>query len=128
MYPTAGKSSSSANCPVWDFVNTLMHGLGDIYLSVNIISSKEVSITSQLRYESTVYERQSGVGVPSIWWFGSECDYNAMVLDLLSPSLEDLFNFYDCKFPLEPVLLLAISCRSLTWNISIIVTSSIASQ
>ena len=27
-----------------------------------------------------------GIGVPFVWWFGTECDYNTMVLDLLRPS------------------------------------------
>ncbi|KAJ7492162.1 kinase-like domain-containing protein [Mycena latifolia] len=75
---------------------------GDIYLGINIISGEEVAIKlesvkakhPQLEYESKVYKTLAGgVGVPFVRWFGTECDYNAMVLDLLGPSLEDLFNF-----------------------------------
>ena len=36
---------------------------------------------------------QGGVGIPHIRWFGQERDYNVLVMDLLGPSLEDLFNF-----------------------------------
>ena len=62
----------------------------------------------QLEYESKVYKTLAGgVGVPFIQWFGTECDYNARVLDLLRPSLKDLFNFCSHKFSLKTVLLLA---------------------
>ena len=47
------------------------------------------------------------VGVPHIKWYGMEGDYNVMVMELLGPSLEDLFNFCSRKFTVKTVLLLA---------------------
>ena len=59
-----------------------------------------------------------GVGVPFVRWFDMECDDNAMVIDLLCPSLEDLFNFCNQKFSLETVLLLA---DQLVWSCSLVI-------
>ncbi|OWB77649.1 hypothetical protein B5S32_g1823 [[Candida] boidinii] len=95
---------------------------GDIYLGTNIISGEEVAIKlesvrakhPQLEYEAKVYKALcGGVGIPFIRWFGTECDYNAMVIDLLGPSLEDLFNYCNRKFSFKTVLLLAdqLLCR-----------------
>jgi casein kinase I homolog HRR25 len=60
----------------------------------------------QLEHESKVY-KTSGVGAPFVQWFGTECDYNATILDLLGPSLEALFSFCNRKFSLKTVLLAA---------------------
>ena len=54
------------------------------------------------------------VGIPSIKWCGTEGDYNVLVMELLGPSLEDLFNFCSRKFTLKTVLLLADQLVS-TW-------------
>ena len=46
-------------------------------------------------------------GVPNIKWYGVEGEYNVLVIDLLGPSLEDLFNFCSRKLSLKTVLMLA---------------------
>ena len=62
----------------------------------------------QLLYESRLYKiLQGGTGVPNVRWYGVEGDYNIMVMDLLGPSLEDLFNFCNRKLSLKTVLMLA---------------------
>ncbi|XP_048210659.1 casein kinase I-like [Perognathus longimembris pacificus] len=89
---------------------------GDIYLAVNVINSEEVAVKlepqkarhPQLLYESKLYRiLQGGVGIPHLRWYGQERDYNALVLDLLGPSLEDLFNFCSRRFTMKTVLMLA---------------------
>lgn len=89
---------------------------GDIYLGTTINTGEEVAIKlecirtkhPQLHIESKFYKiMRGGIGIPRIIWCGSEGDYNVMVMELLGPSLEDLFNFCNRRFTLKTVLLLA---------------------
>lgn len=50
---------------------------------------------------------QGGVGIPHIRYYGVERDYHCLVMDLLGPSLEDLFNFCSRRFTMKTVLMLA---------------------
>lgn len=46
-------------------------------------------------------------GIPAIKWSGVDGEDNILVLDLLGPSLEDLFVYCGRKFQLKTVLMLA---------------------
>ncbi|KAH8800859.1 kinase-like domain-containing protein, partial [Xylogone sp. PMI_703] len=87
-----------------------------IYLGKNVVSGEAVAMKlenvkaehQQLKHEAYVYKcLAGGVGIPFVRWFGTKGDDNVMVLDLLGPNLEELFNFCDRKFSLKTILLLA---------------------
>ncbi|CAN1271106.1 Casein kinase 1-like protein 10 [Linum perenne] len=95
---------------------------GELYIAVNVQTGEEVGVKletvktkhPQLHYESKIYMILQGgndhllaAGIPELKWFGVEGDYNVMVIDLLGPSLEDLFNYCNRKFSLKTVLMLA---------------------
>jgi len=89
---------------------------GDIYLGTNILNGESVAVKleelkkshPQLHYESRVYRLLAGGdGIPKIRWYGTEGEFNVMVMDLLGKSLEDRFNDCGRRFSLKTVLLLA---------------------
>lgn len=89
---------------------------GDIYLGTNIATGDEVAIKlesvrskhPQLMYESKLYKiLLGGIGIPTLFWYGIEGDYNVMIIELLGPSLEDLFSICNRKLSLKTVLMLA---------------------
>jgi casein kinase I family protein HRR25 len=95
-------------------------GCGSVFLGVHTIAGKSVAIKlepapnspanllSPLKQESKIYKTlMGGPGVPWIMWSGRSGDYNVMVIDLLGPSLEDLFKMCNRHFTLKTVLMLA---------------------
>lgn len=89
---------------------------GDIYLATNVANDEEVAVKMepsmtkhpQLHYESKLYKLlQGGVGIPQVRYYGQEKDQNVLVMDLLGPSLEDLFNYCSRRFTLKTTLMLA---------------------
>jgi len=89
---------------------------GTVYLGVHTVAGKEVAIKlepavakhSPLKQESKIYKTlMGGIGVPWINWSGKQGDFNVMVIDLLGPSLEDLFKRCNRHFSLKTVLLIA---------------------
>jgi len=89
---------------------------GDIYLAVNSQTGEELAVklesTSskhpQLMYEAKLLRHLQGVqGIANVYYCDVEGDYNVMVMDLLGPSLEDLFNICNRRFSLKTVLMLA---------------------
>jgi len=91
-------------------------GFGLVYAGTDTESDHEVAIKLMpneagpeiLESESQTYKALSGgAGIPRVRWFGQECDYYALVYDLLGPSLEDLFNYCGRKFSLKTILLVA---------------------
>eukprot|EP01061_Rhynchopus_euleeides_P022119 TRINITY_DN3603_c0_g1_i1.p1 TRINITY_DN3603_c0_g1~~TRINITY_DN3603_c0_g1_i1.p1 ORF type:complete len:331 (+),score=142.55 TRINITY_DN3603_c0_g1_i1:112-1104(+) len=92
---------------------------GDIYEGTDTRTNEGVAIKleatnckyPQLLYESKVYKllnhTKGVVGVPQVKYVGVEGEFNVMVIDLLGPSLEELFSYCNRKLSLKTTLFLA---------------------
>lgn len=89
---------------------------GVIYLATDmdtyeIVAVKIESSNSkhpQLFYEAKIYNAlQGGSGIANVKWCGVDGEENVLIIDLLGPSLEDLFVYCGRKFTLKTVLMLA---------------------
>jgi len=93
---------------------------GEIFQGINPKTNQEVAIKfedintkhPQLFYEAKLYQyllkdsNSVDKGIPQIHYCTTEGKYNIMIMDLLGPSLEDLFNACNRKFSLKTVLML----------------------
>jgi len=50
---------------------------------------------------------EGGLGFSKVYWQGNECKSNLLIMDLLGPSIEDLFAMCNRKFSMKTVLMLA---------------------
>ena len=92
---------------------------GEVFLGENVQDHETVAIkmekvksrAPQLLYESKLYLLfAGGICVPRLHWFGTESNYNVMVIDYLGKSLEDLFQMCHQRFTLKTVLMIADQC------------------
>jgi len=88
---------------------------GDIYFAVNTQTGEELAAKLEstktkhpmLMYEAKLLRHLQGVqGIAGVHYCDVEGDYNVMVMDLLGPSLEDLFCMCHRKFSLKTVLMI----------------------
>ncbi|KZT11345.1 CK1/CK1/CK1-G protein kinase [Laetiporus sulphureus 93-53] len=89
---------------------------GVIFEGTNLLNSQTVAIkfeprkaeAPQLRDECRSYRILAGCpGIPQIYHFGQEGLHNILVIDLLGPSLEDLFDMCGRKFSIKTVCMAA---------------------
>ncbi|KAL8293234.1 hypothetical protein RQP46_000928 [Phenoliferia psychrophenolica] len=89
---------------------------GVIFEGTNLLNSQQVAIkfeprksdAPQLRDEYRTYKILAGSpGVPQVYYFGQEGLHNILVIDLLGPSLEDLFDMCSRKFSVKTVVMVA---------------------
>eukprot|EP00435_Cladocopium_sp_Y103_P047252 s378_g13.t2 len=89
---------------------------GEIYYAVDSQTGKELAVKLErvdskhpmLLYEAKLLKHLEGApGFASVYFSDSQGDFNIMVMDLLGPSLEDLFNICRRRFSLRTLLMLA---------------------
>ena len=71
-------------------------------------------IESTRRLKAVVIYKISIVGIPKVFWYGIEADYNIMAMEFLGPSLEALFSYCKRRLCLKTVVLISLQLVHLT--------------
>lgn len=99
---------------------------GVLFEGVNMINGLPVAIkfeprktqAPQLKDEYRTYKIMAGTpNIPLAYYFGQEGLHNILVIDLLGPSLEDLFDWCGRKFSVKTVVQVAIQMITLIENL-----------
>ena len=95
---------------------------GVLFEGINMINNVPVAIkfeprktdAPQLKDEYRTYKILNGSeGIPQAYYFGQEGLHNILVIDLLGPSLEDLFDWCGRRFSIKTVVQVAIQMITL---------------
>lgn len=103
----------------FDLKKNMMLGkgsFGEVYLVQDILTKNFLAMkkefqkkTPQLKTEKNVLDMMSDYeGFPNVYEYGSHQDWNFMIMELLGPSLSDLYSYCGFKFTLQTILLIAI--------------------
>lgn len=89
---------------------------GVIFEGINLLNNQAVAIkfesrtseSPQLKDEFRSYKILAGnEGIPNVYYYGTENSHNILVIDLLGPSLEDLFDVCGRQFSIKTVAMVA---------------------
>lgn len=92
---------------------------GEVYVGLDMVTEEYVAMKLEpiltmhqphLQHEARLYHYLTRglvtVGIPRLRYFGREGDFNVLVMDLLGPSLEDLFDFCGRTFSLKTICMI----------------------
>jgi serine/threonine protein kinase len=100
----------------YDFNNVIGKGYcGTIFKGMNKITKQAIAIKAEsvnskdkhLQLEYAIYQRLYGVeGMPKVLYYGQRNTENIMIMELLGPSIESLFNICERNFSIKTVCMI----------------------
>lgn len=90
--------------------------------------SDVVSCQTSFLLRNAVYSNCKLAGIPNVYYFGQEGLHNILVIDLLGPSLEDLFDHCGRRFTIKTVVMVAKQMVCLPCQLNTDVTNPFCSS